>query len=113
MDDDAFLDALLGIPPPRPPSPAPEAPPPPKLKLSSFRVIVDTHSTIPGNWTCRQRYGGYVPPPIRVEATLVIPEAPVEFDPLRPGKLYDASLYRMKLRAADKRDTKIKNQKRI
>ena len=110
MDDDAFLDALLGI---LPPTPVPEDPTPPPLTLSSFQVIVDNHSTIPGNWTCRKQYGGYVPPPIRVEATVMIPDIPVEFDPLRPGKQYEVSLSRMKLRASDKRDTKIKKQKRI
>ena len=110
MDDDAFLDALLGIPPP---SPVLKDPTPPSPKLSSFQVIVDNHSTIPGNWTCRKQYGGYVPPPIRVEASIVIPDVSVEFDPLRPGKQYEVSLSRMKLRAADKRDTKIKKQKRI
>jgi hypothetical protein len=109
MDDDAFLDALLGLPPPSVPLPVPD-PPPPRFTLN---VIEDTRSIIPGNWTCRQSYGGYVRPPLRQEAILIIEERPVELDPLRPGKAYEQSLSRMKLRASDKRDTKIKKQKRI
>ena len=98
MDDD-LLDALLGID-------APEPPKPPKPPLV---VEYDNRSTIPGHWVARRRFGGYTihEKPVPVFA---LPEGPRTFE--KEERIGWKSMDRMRLRAADKRDTKIKENKK-
>jgi len=97
MDDfDALLDALLEEPIPEPP------PPPPTY-------IEDIKTTVPIEWQVRRRFGGYVPyeKPVPV---FMIPRTTQRTFAAEQQMAYD-SMDRIRLRAADKRDTKIKRNK--
>ena len=89
MEMDDLLDAVLGIP-------------------KTLTVAYDMRSTQPVG-TGRHRFGGYVPY-TRPETQLIILEGSRSFEAKR-SDLWK-STDRMRLRAADKRDTKIKKAKK-
>lgn len=102
MDDDFLLDALLGL---TDPVAEPVVEEDPAIR---FTVENDDHTTIPGNWVARRRFGGYTihEKPVPVFA---LPEGPRTFE--KEERMGWKSMDRMRLRAADKRDTKIKKNK--
>ena len=109
MDDfDSLLDALLEDPVPEEPVPE-EAPPPPPPPPPEITYIEDTKTTVPIEWQVRRRFGGYVPyeKPVPV---LMIPWATPRTFAAEQRMAHD-SMDRIRLRAAEKRDTKIKRNK--
>lgn len=92
MDEDALLDALLGIEPPA----TSDCRPPPV----HYRCEIDNKSTTP--FVGRRCYGGYKPP-VAVVPVFALPEKPVEAK-------HDLGMARIQQRAKDKRDARIKKQ---
>jgi hypothetical protein len=81
--------------------------PPPKFK---FTVTYDEHKSVMPNTIGRYRFKGYEPP--KEPEVIFIPP----FKPLDPEKNYQKQVFqsmdRIRLRQSDKRDTKIKEQKK-
>ena len=81
--------------------------PPPKFK---FTIVHDEHISLTPNIIGRYRFKDYEPP--KAQEVVFIPP----FIPMEPEKNYQKQVFqsmdRIRLRQADKRDTKIKDKKR-
>ncbi len=100
MDENSLLDALLGLT-----DPVAEEPENPMVLLE---ITEDNRTTIPGTWVARRRFGGYTIPEKPVPV-FELPEGPRTFE--KEERTGWKSMDRMRLRASDKRDTKIKDAK--